>query len=397
MATVTIRPDGDGFHDGNWTLTGGTAGQAYTTIDESSTDDTDYISNNDTSSPYDKQSVTLGSMPSSSSISSIVIKWRSRCASSTLSTVPFYRLSGADTEKGTPQVVTTTDTEYSWDVTADRSWTTSDVNGLEIGWRRNAPPNNTLRVTQAWVEITYTAGGTTYTEDVGGTLTTAGTVASQVATAPVGTLTSGGTVSSQASNATAGTLSTAGTVAGQVATALAGALETAGDLVVLAARTLSLEGTLTTAGARIQQVLVTLTGALTTSGTVASRVDLNLGGDLTTEGDVTPIVASVVEMEGTLTTAGSLQSQVATGLAGAWSGAGEVGSQVMASLSGVLTTAGDLVADIIPGAGGVVAQTGLLIGRARSSAVVIGAARAGQALVARARRVASIVARAREG
>jgi hypothetical protein len=163
MATVTLRPNGDGFYDGIWTLVGGTAGQAYTTINESVTADAVYITNNDTTSPYDRQSVTLDDMPAASAISSVVIKWRSRCASSTLSTVPFYRQSSTDSDLSA-QVVTTTDTEYSRDVTADRSWTDTLINGLEIGWRRNAAASNALRVTQAWVEITYTAStGTSVT------------------------------------------------------------------------------------------------------------------------------------------------------------------------------------------------------------------------------------------
>ena len=154
MATATLRPAGDGNYDGNWTLTGGTAGQAYTTIDEASTDDTDYISNNDTSSPYDKQSVTLDAMPAAASISSVIISYRGRSAFTTTPLIPFYRLSGADTEAA-GDTLSTTVTQFDWDVTADRGWTTSDLSSLEIGWRRNSISSNTVRVTQAWVTVTY--------------------------------------------------------------------------------------------------------------------------------------------------------------------------------------------------------------------------------------------------
>ena len=154
MATVTLRPASDGTYDSAWALTGGTAGLAYTTINESVTDDTTYISNNDTSSPYDKQSVTLTSMPAAASISSVVISWRSRSAFTTAATVAFYRLGGSDTENG-GTTVNATDTTYTWDVTADRSWTDTDINSLEIGWRRNQLASNTVRITQAWVDITY--------------------------------------------------------------------------------------------------------------------------------------------------------------------------------------------------------------------------------------------------
>lgn len=167
MATATLRPNGDGFYDGNWSLTGGTAGSAYTCIDEAVTDDTDYITNNDTSSPYDPQTVTLQDMPeASSAISSVVMHWRSRCAFSTLSTVALIRSGGSDTENGSPTVVNTTDTEYSWDITSLLTWTDTLINGLEIGWRKNATANNTLRVTQAWVVVTYTAAGGSVTVDL---------------------------------------------------------------------------------------------------------------------------------------------------------------------------------------------------------------------------------------
>lgn len=153
MATATLRPAADGTYD-TWTLTGGTAGSAYTTIDESVADDTDYISSNDTTSPYDKQSVTLGTMPEAASISSVVIHWRSRSAFANGHIVPFYRSAGVDTEDS-ETLLTTTDTEYTFDITASESWTTALVNAVEIGWRKNNVASNTVRVTQAWLAITY--------------------------------------------------------------------------------------------------------------------------------------------------------------------------------------------------------------------------------------------------
>ncbi len=155
MATATLRPTGDGNYDGLWTLTGGSAGQAYTTIDEAVTDDTDYISNNDTSAPYDKQSVTVGTMPAAATITSVVISYRSRSAFTTTSVLPFYRLSGSDTSKGAADTVSTTVAQFDWDVTASESWTTALLNSLEIGWQRQSGSSNTVRVTQAWVDVTY--------------------------------------------------------------------------------------------------------------------------------------------------------------------------------------------------------------------------------------------------
>jgi hypothetical protein len=164
MATVTIRPNGDGTYDGDWALTGGTAGQAYTTIDESSTDDADYISNNDTTSPYQRQSVTLGDMPAASAISSVILKFRARSAfgGSAARVVPFIRSGGSDQDSS--EITTTSaDAEYSWDITSLVSWTDTLINALEVGWRRNSTGSNTLRVSQAWVEITYTEAGQSIT------------------------------------------------------------------------------------------------------------------------------------------------------------------------------------------------------------------------------------------
>lgn len=399
MATVTIRPNGDSAtHDGLWTLTGGTAGLAYTCIDEAITDDSDYISNNDTSSPYDKQAVTLEDMPAASAISSVVMKWRSRCAFSTLSTIPFIRVSGADTEKSSAQVVTTTDTEYSWDITAEQSWTDTLINSLEIGWRKNATANNTLRVTQAWVEITYTAsgGGTTETIDLAGTLTTAGTVVKSVSKSQAGTLTSAGTVVKAVAVTKAGTLTSAGSVAQQTNKTLAGTLDTEGDLATLKAAILDLAGTLTTAGTVVWQVAKTLAGTLATAGTVVKLANKSLAGTLTTEGDVANLKAALLDLAGTLVTAGSLTSMATKGLSGTLTTGGDVGRSVAKSLAGALTTAGDLATLFIAGGGAVVDEVGALIGRARSSQAVVAVVRSGQALVARARALAGIVARVRE-
>lgn len=155
MATATLRPAADGTYDGTWTLTGGTAGSAYTTINESVADDTVYISSNDTSSPYDKQSVTLDAMPAAASVDSVVIHWRSRSAFANGHLVVFYRSAGVDNENS-ETLLSTTDTEYTWDITASESWTTALVNAVEIGWRKNAAASNTVRVTQAWLAISYT-------------------------------------------------------------------------------------------------------------------------------------------------------------------------------------------------------------------------------------------------
>jgi hypothetical protein len=157
MATATLRPNGVGASD-TWTPNSGSVN--WDRLDETGAHDGDttYSHNNDTSSPHDILLVALGNMPEApSSVSSVVYRYVMKSAFGTPPVVPVVRISGSNSE-GTAHNISTTYTEYSWDITSLATWDETILNGLEVGVRRNTTASNSCRITQAWVEVTYTAG-----------------------------------------------------------------------------------------------------------------------------------------------------------------------------------------------------------------------------------------------
>lgn len=185
-------------------------------------------------------------------------------------------------------------------------------------------------------------GGTAYTQSVGGTLTSSGTLVKQDRKPLAGSMATAGALTKQERRALTGTLTTAGTVVKQPQKPLAGTLTTAGSIVRRPARALA--GTLTTAGALAAQktLLRALAGTLTSAGSLVKQSQKPLGGTLTTAGAVARQVT--YPLAGTLATSGTLVKKTNRALAGTVTTAGALAAQktLLRALSATLVTAGAL-------------------------------------------------------
>ena len=245
------------------------------------------------------------------------------------------------------------------------------------------------------------SGGTEYTQDVAGTLTSAGNPVKQTAKPVAGALTSSGDVVKQAAKLLAGTLTSIGTlvkvaqkrasiggtltsvgdVVKQTAKPLVGALTSAGELAASKIALLSLEGTLTSAGDVVRQAGKGLAGTLTSigtmvksarkrtgiSGTLTSAGDVvrqsvkGLAGTLTSAGDVSGFKVALLALAGTLTSSGDVARQAGKALAGTLTSAGATAVSVRKRLSGALTSAGDVVKQTAKTLSGTLTSAGALV------------------------------------
>jgi hypothetical protein len=247
------------------------------------------------------------------------------------------------------------------------------------------------------ISIDYTeAGGTEYTQDVSGTLTSSGAVFRDTSKSFAGTLTSAGVLLRQANKTLAGTLSSAGALlrqanknlagvltsagalARETAKALAGTLTSSGDLTSVRTFLKVLEGTLTSAGTLTRQAGKSLSGTLASSGdllrstaktlagTLASAGSLtretakSFAGTLTSSGALTQVRTFLKALEGTLTSAGVLTRQTEKGLTGTLTSSGALSRSISKALSGTLTSAGALSRSIGKTLSGVLTSAGAL-------------------------------------
>lgn len=207
------------------------------------------------------------------------------------------------------------------------------------------------------------AGGTTYPQSVGGTLTTAGALAKQQRTLKAGTLTTAGALVKRTSYTLAGTVTSTGALLKQAGKAPAGTLTTAGALTTIKTALRSVEGTLTSAGALVRLTAhAVLAGTLTSAGALVKAVSASAAGTLTTAGSVTTIKSVSQAIAGTLTTAGALLNQTGKVVVGTLTSAGALGVQTAHVLTGTLTTAGALSRDIFRALAGTVTTAGDLAG-----------------------------------
>lgn len=228
----------------------------------------------------------------------------------------------------------------------------TSTGGYALAWTASASDHGVI----AAISIRPASGGTAYTQDVAGTLTSSGTVVKMTGKPVAGTLTSAGTVVKQTGKPLAGTLTSAGTVAKRASKALAGTLSSAGTVVKTAGKALG--GTLTSAGDVAKRTAKTLAGELTSSGTVGAvrTILVNLAGTLTSAGTLTRQTGKAVG--GSLASAGEVARSTGKALAGSLSSSGSVARSVSKSLSGALSSAGDVARQTGKGLSGTLSSAG---------------------------------------
>lgn len=207
----------------------------------------------------------------------------------------------------------------------------------------------------------YVATGTTFTQTVDGTLTSAGAIvragrktpAGTMATAgavvrftaktPAGTLTTAGAAVRRASKTTSGTLTTAGTVALRGGKVVAGTLASSGALTQASVRPRTVSGTLATAGALTRRGGKAVAGTLASSGTLSPRVGLKiLVGSLSSSGALTPSALKVATLAGTLSSSGALVRIPGKVLLGVLAESGALSRVDLKVLSAALSSSGTL-------------------------------------------------------
>lgn len=202
-------------------------------------------------------------------------------------------------------------------------------------------------------------GGTTFTQDVAGTLTSSGGLVKQTSANKTGTLTSAGSLVKQCGRFLAATMASAGALVNQAqknglagtlsssavlsATkvammAVAGTLTSAGSLVKEMAKAVA--GTLTDSGTVVKQDQKVLAGSLPTAGTVVKQTGKTLAGTLSSSGALAATKVALLSIAGTLTSAGNLVKQCGKFLAGTLTDAGTVAKQTGHGGAGTLGSSG---------------------------------------------------------
>lgn len=267
---------------------------------------------------------------------------------------------GGDTNPFTPDVATERiDSETGTDTTGDIGFAAGTIEAAtattyDFGWTASVSDGGVI----AAINIREASGGTEYTQDLAGALTSSGTVVKMGGKPLAGALTSAGTVTKSAGKPLAGAIAPSGTVVKSAGKALAGAVTSSGTVIKSAGKALAgeltsagavvkstaktLAGALTSAGAVAIQTGKTLAGAITPSGDVFKQTAKSFAGALTSEGAVAAVKTVLVSLAGELTSAGTLARQTGKTLAGAIAPAGDVIRQTAKSFAGELTSSGTL-------------------------------------------------------
>lgn len=196
----------------------------------------------------------------------------------------------------------------------------------------------------AAIAIKPAGGGTTFTQSVAGTLTTAGTIALKTAKSLGGTLTTAGALIRKAGKAVAGTLTTAGALVRKAKKIAAGTLTTAGAVTAFRKFVKTLAGTLTSSGALVRKGKKTLAGTLTTGGALVKKTFKTFAGTLIPAGGLTSQILQIYYqvVGGTLTTAGALTRKAKRTVDGTLTTAGTVIRKAKKVVAGTLTSSGAL-------------------------------------------------------
>ena len=166
MATTNIYPNNDQVT--NWTASTGT--DLYALIDESSTDDTDYISASATNKISTHQLTDSSVDLSSATISEINLIFRAKKSGLRVSVLSgLGDPDGASTsyESATPLITSyrTYNTTWTTNPFTSAAWTAADIEDLKISFKSSILGVGTVFVSQAYVEVTYSIG---YSNDVAG-------------------------------------------------------------------------------------------------------------------------------------------------------------------------------------------------------------------------------------
>jgi len=167
MATVTLRPNGDGY-ESNWTPNTGT--EHYVLVDEATNDgDTSYVITTSTSAVNDLYTIETSDLFDNKIINSVKVYFSCKygnIGSPVLTKPTVYALvrhgsSTTTASTGTETTDSYADGYYTWtyNPVTNLEWDKNDIDDLQIGIRSNAEEDgvdvNLPYVTQVWAVIDY--------------------------------------------------------------------------------------------------------------------------------------------------------------------------------------------------------------------------------------------------
>jgi len=210
------------------------------------------------------------------------------------------------------------------------------------------------------------AGGTTFNQDISGSITPAGALIKQDQKRFTGTITPTGAVIKQDQKRLTGTITPAGSLLKSIAKTLTGTITPAGALAVTKVILRSFAGTITPAGALIRQANKALSGLITPAGALIRQTQKRFTGTITPAGTVATIKAILRTFTGTITPAGTLIRQDQKQLTGTITPAGSLLKSTLKRFTATITPAGAVAATkvILRSFAGTITPGGALIRRA---------------------------------
>lgn len=214
------------------------------------------------------------------------------------------------------------------------------------------------------INLIASAGGTTFTQDVSGTLASAGALIRQTNKALAAPLAPTGIVVRLTLKNLAGTLASTGNVVRLTSRTLTGTLASTATLATTRAIILSLSGPLASTGALVRQTNKSLVGVLASTATLSKQVNQSLSGTLASAGTI--VRKTNKNLAGTLALAATLATEEVSGLyelalAGTLALSATLARQGNKLFTGTLASAGTLVStQVNKNLAGTLASTGVL-------------------------------------
>lgn len=240
---------------------------------------------------------------------------------------------------------TTTDATATYGGAADKWGTTptlAQVNasnfGVVLSVKNFGGTGATASVNWIKVTVTYTVGGTTYTQTVAGSVTSTGSLKIEVRKTVAGSTVGAGAVSRSVGRGVGGTVTGAGSLSRSVRKGLSGAVLSSGVLTVARTILLTLAGSVAVGGSLARRVGRAVGGSVTGSGVLGRITRKGLSGASGATGAVGRRTGKVIS--GVVGASGGLTRRTGKGVSGSLSASGLISRLTRRNLSGMATSSG---------------------------------------------------------
>lgn len=191
--------------------------------------------------------------------------------------------------------------------------------------------------------VTYTPGGTAFTQSLGGTVTPAGSVSKKVTATKTGTVTP------------------AATIAQKVSKPLGGTVTPAADVTTRVFSGQTLEGSVTPTSSITNKVTKTLAATVTPVASIVNAVRKVLSGDVAPAGTATNVRTQHQSLDGSVTPTASIANLVRKTLTGTVTPIATVSKFVTKAVGGTVTPAGTVAKKVAKPLSGSVTPTATLV------------------------------------